>query len=316
MFGGGAPSGLSCGELPGRITRQSVIGVRSASMRPRSERRCAVALAIASALCASTENARAEDPLPPHEQLEAEREAAAKRLPSGLEELRRDPAISGGVTVSAFALSFAIEAAKPYIAPPRCVWCDRGPDGESTLNSVDRGVRSSLVWKEPKVAARISDVIGLMLAPGASYGVLALVGGEAGAGVAFPVDGLVVTEASALAVAATQVIKVAAGRTRPFAHARDLDEPVPKPLSPDEHLSFPSGHTSLAMSVATASGTVATMRGYPGAPIVWATGLPLALLTGYLRIGADKHYFTDVVAGALLGAAFGVLVPVAFHPPR
>ncbi|MDB4987793.1 MAG: hypothetical protein JWN04_2971, partial [Myxococcaceae bacterium] len=45
------------------------------------------------------------------------------------------------------------------------------------------------------------------------------------------------------------------------------------------------------------------------APLIWALGVPLAALTGYLRLAADKHYFTDVLTGALVGSAVGFLVP-------
>jgi membrane-associated phospholipid phosphatase len=258
--------------------------------------------------------ARADD-------LDADRAAAGARLPAGIADVKHDAAISGGIAASALSLSFAMETAKPYIAPSRCLWCARDEHGASTLNGLDDGVRRALVWRRPTVAAAISDVAGLVLVPGVAYGGVAWASTRDGAGAAFPVDALLVLEASALAVAATQVVKVAAGRQRPFAHerderARELGEGPRPPDSSDENLSFPSGHTSIAMSLATAAGTVASMRGYSGAPVVWATGVPLSLLTGYLRMGADRHYFTDVLAGAALGAACGLLVPLAFHPPR
>jgi membrane-associated phospholipid phosphatase len=55
------------------------------------------------------------------------------------------------------------------------------------------------------------------------------------------------------------------------------------------------------------------MRGYRLAPLVWGVGMPLAAATGYLRIAADKHYLTDVVVGALFGAAVGVALPLLAH---
>ncbi len=55
------------------------------------------------------------------------------------------------------------------------------------------------------------------------------------------------------------------------------------------------------------------MRGYRLAPLVWASSLPWAAVTGYLRIAADKHYLTDVLTGALIGSAVGFLVPFVFH---
>jgi membrane-associated phospholipid phosphatase len=72
----------------------------------------------------------------------------------------------------------------------------------------------------------------------------------------------------------------------------------------------------MAFSTAVAAGTVATMRGYRGAPYVWALGLPLALLSGYLRIAADRHYVSDVLVGAALGSAFGALTPWLMHRVR
>ena len=49
---------------------------------------------------------------------------------------------------------------------------------------------------------------------------------------------------------------------------------------------------------------------------MWATGLTLSLATGWLRIAADKHYFTDVLTGAIVGAVVGFGVPYVFHRPE
>ena len=46
---------------------------------------------------------------------------------------------------------------------------------------------------------------------------------------------------------------------------------------------------------------------------VWASGLTLATSTGVLRIAADEHYLTDVVAGAAAGARRGLPDPA--DPP-
>jgi membrane-associated phospholipid phosphatase len=58
---------------------------------------------------------------------------------------------------------------------------------------------------------------------------------------------------------------------------------------------------------------VATMRGRKSAPWLWASGLSLAAVSSWLRIAADRHYLTDVLAGAALGSLMGVSVPVVFH---
>jgi membrane-associated phospholipid phosphatase len=111
-------------------------------------------------------------------------------------------------------------------------------------------------------------------------------------------------------------VKFAAGRERPFVHALPADE---KPLTAhpaDNNVSFYSSHTSFSFAVATASGTVASMRKYRSAPLVWAAGLVSAAAVGYLRIAADRHYFTDVLTGAAAGSAVGFAVPYLFHRSR
>ena len=46
---------------------------------------------------------------------------------------------------------------------------------------------------------------------------------------------------------------------------------------------------------------------------IWTTSLGLATLTGYFRIAADKHYFTDIIAGAMVGTLVGYLGFDALH---
>jgi membrane-associated phospholipid phosphatase len=126
-------------------------------------------------------------------------------------------------------------------------------------------------------------------------------------------NSLIVLESVALAGSLSQIVKFAAIRERPFVHALP---PADKPLtdSPsDNNVSFYSSHSSFAFALAVSSGTIASMRGYRMAPVVWAAGLISAASVGYLRIAADKHYFTDVLVGATVGSAFGWAVPSLFH---
>ncbi len=115
-----------------------------------------------------------------------------------------------------------------------------------------------------------------------------------------------------------QLAKFFFARERPFVHflPRAPDAVRALTTSPsDDNLSFFSGHTTLAFSLATSAGTIASMRGYRLAPLTWGVGLANAFTIGYLRIGADKHYFSDVTIGALVGTAIGVGIPLIFHSP-
>jgi membrane-associated phospholipid phosphatase len=67
------------------------------------------------------------------------------------------------------------------------------------------------------------------------------------------------------------------------------------------------------MSLAISAGTVAHMRGYRHANLLYGGGVALSLATGYLRIAADKHWSTDVLTGWIVGAAVGYAVPRYLH---
>ena len=83
------------------------------------------------------------------------------------------------------------------------------------------------------------------------------------------------------------------GMKRLIGRKRPLDETLGNP-------SFPSGHTSLAFSSATILG-----YRYPK----WRVPLYIgAGLVGFSRIYLGRHYASDVVVGAALGTAVGMLV--------
>ncbi len=81
----------------------------------------------------------------------------------------------------------------------------------------------------------------------------------------------------------TELLKLAVGRERP---------------NGQDHKSFPSGHTSNAFALAAVAD-----RHYG-----WKLGIPAYLaasLVGASRIQQDKHYLSDVVAGATVGFIVG-----------
>ena len=102
---------------------------------------------------------------------------------------------------------------------------------------------------------------------------------------------------SATNIAITEILKRVVNRTRPA-------DKYPGEIfvnTPSHDKSFPSGHTSTAFAVATTL-TLQYKKWYVAAPAyLWAG------CVGYSRMYLGKHYPTDVLAGALLGAGSSYL---------
>lgn len=186
---------------------------------------------------------------------------------------------------------------KAQLAPTMCDWC--------AAPGFDAHIRNALVWGTPSDADQLSDVTGLFLLPIGAFVLDGIPGLSSGPNYAQLIDDtLPIAESIVTTQVLTNVVKYAAGRQRPYAHFA-----AGVPFSPEDNLSFFSGHTSFAFATAVSAGIVAHARGYAAEPYIWAGGLTLAGLTGYLRIAADKHYFSDVLVGAAVGAGAGLLVP-------
>lgn len=227
------------------------------------------------------------------------RGAAAQPTP-----LRHDLAVDGSVAAAAAATWIASELLKEHLAPAECRFCDP--------NRFDAWARERLVWGNGAPARRTSDVLAFGVFPAAVAANALLSARSAGDTREGWVDLLLVAEAATLAANVNQLVKYTVGRQRPFVHYRNFDDPDRAP-EPDDNVSFYSGHTSLVFSLATAAGTVSSMRGYRSAPWVWGIGLGLAGTVGYLRMAGDKHYLTDVLVGAVVGSAMGIAIPRWMH---
>lgn len=94
-------------------------------------------------------------------------------------------------------------------------------------------------------------------------------------------------------IACNIVLKPLIGRVRPFTFRPGLPLLVPPPGD----ASFPSGHTAAAFAFVFALKTA-------GSPL-WRPALALAVVTAFSRLYLYVHWPTDVLGGALLGAAVG-----------
>lgn len=121
--------------------------------------------------------------------------------------------------------------------------------------------------------------------------------------------GLRAAEAIAVASALSGIVKGFAGRARPF-------------ITPGEpwhwnflhgwtdarYFSMPSGHTTATIAFATAI-AVASVRWARPARIAMVLGaFSSTLLVAFARTYTNQHWFSDVLAGALLGAITGFML--------
>ncbi len=220
-------------------------------------------------------------------------------------ELRHDLRVDIPVTVVATGAALGLNLAAGSLTSS-CRWC--------ASNGLDDAVRSALVRRDPEPARAISDGF-VVAAPLVSVGLGALAAADEGRSGDIALNSLLIAEATSVAMALNGVAKVTFARERPYVHALSAGEKGAAPNPADHNVSFFSGHTAFTFALATSAGTIAQLRGYRLAPVIWAIGLPLAAATGYLRIAADRHYFSDVVGGMIVGSLAGIGIPLLFHRP-
>ena len=120
-----------------------------------------------------------------------------------------------------------------------------------------------------------------------------------------------VLESAAVSASLIQGIKFFVARKRPFVRYGDGDTSGTYDVGDrDSHVSFPSGHTALATALGVSMAMTATLEESPAAPWLWGAAATMSVTTASLRMIAEKHYFTDVLSGALVGAACGVAFPL------
>ncbi|HSN16492.1 MAG TPA: phosphatase PAP2 family protein [Anaeromyxobacteraceae bacterium] len=205
------------------------------------------------------------------------------------------------ITLAATAAWVGSELAKPRIGPETCRFCEP--------NALDAAVRNAVVWREPARARHASDALVFGVLPAAMIGHQLLAARGEGDWQAGFVDLLVVAEAAAIAQDLNQLVKFTVARERPFVHYGD----PARPHEADDDVSFYSGHTTFAFALASSAGMVSTLRGYRSAPWVWGVGMSLAATAGWLRMGGDMHWFSDVLVGAVVGTAVGAGLPWLLH---
>ena len=110
---------------------------------------------------------------------------------------------------------------------------------------------------------------------------------------------------------ATQLVKNIVNRARPFTYNTDLLFTTRS--KKNDKLSFFSGHTSHTAAFSFFIAKVLTDY-HPNASnkfkaVVWSIAVLIPASTAVLRVKAGKHFPTDVIAGYVVGASIGYLIP-------
>jgi membrane-associated phospholipid phosphatase len=143
----------------------------------------------------------------------------------------------------------------------------------------------------------------------------------------YATDLVLLTQAIAINGFITEVLKASFRRPRPYTYL------LPEEVDPDRRedllraqsshgadWSFPSGHASSAFAASTAGATLLTLellgRANWAIALAWVGGTGVAATTGVMRVLAGRHFPSDVVTSALIGAGIGAAVPLAhWRPP-
>jgi len=175
----------------------------------------------------------------------------------------------------------------------------------------DSSVQQSSALRHTANVFNTAGGVGALATSVALYGIGRLSGHDAIGAI-----GLHATEAIAVGGGTTTLLKIVAGRQRPYVQSRDADDFAFGRGRNDKYASFPSGHTTAAF--AFASSVSADLRDMHSGVARIATPVLYggATLVGLSRMYTNEHWGSDVVLGAGIGTIAG-LKTIAFsraHP--
>jgi membrane-associated phospholipid phosphatase len=217
--------------------------------------------------------------------------------PDGNEPIRYQaeidlPWLTLGLAGSATLIFFEDE-----LATSNCRWCEPP--------TLDKKTRDEIRWSNPESAHRLSHLTAYALIPTSLLGLSYFSDKNRTQERQLPwIDAMLMLEAAGTAEVLAKSIQFISGRQRPSARFGNQEN-----LKTEDNTSFFSGHTSVAFAMAVAAGTYADMTNSSLRSWTWGAGLSLAVMTAYLRVASDHHYFTDVVMGAITGSLVGASVP-------
>ena len=230
------------------------------------------------------------------------------------------PAADVTVAGVAFVGWIVPELLRNQLVPAHCRLCDGadntglpGTGSRGSLNGVDAWFHDAMTgWVLSRSTAGVaSDVVAYLLVPAAAIaGAWTTTGPHASDGADWRAVSIVM-ESALLSGALAEGVKFIAARKRPYVrYGTGEADGTYGVTDVGSHLGFPSGHTAWVTSLGVALATTATIEESAAAPWLWAGAAVGSVTTSALRMIAEKHYFSDVAAGAAIGAACGVVVPL------
>jgi membrane-associated phospholipid phosphatase len=215
-----------------------------------------------------------------------------------------DPKVDIPITLGAALAGLVPDLLKDELAGP---WCGVGCDPKN-INGLDR----SVVKNHSELSAHFSDGLAYtsLLLPHVVGFVDVLASTPEDGWGGYGKDTVVILETLSINYLLNNVVKFAVRRPRPYVYNSDFS--IEERTKSDAALSFYSSHTATSFSMATATSYIYTLR-HPDSPMVipiWIGTHALAAVTGFLRVQAGKHFWSDVLVGAAVGSAIGLVVPV------
>jgi membrane-associated phospholipid phosphatase len=206
---------------------------------------------------------------------------------------------AGGVLAGTAVVALAPSLFPSLFKTATCAPCD--PSG---LNFLDRGSVGQVRFG----AATVSNA--LLYASVGGSGLLLFADAHGNGSVARE-DLTVLAQSIATASVITSWLKVLTHRPRPFRYV-----PAETTITFQSGISFPSGHSTASWAAAFSYWSIQQMRGRAGQHALGIGALMATAATcGVMRVVARQHFPTDVMAGALIGAAVGWFVP-RIYPVR
>lgn len=204
--------------------------------------------------------------------------AAAQTIPPG-----RDLAVGGAIVLAGAALSPLDRSVRDVFQNPL--------------------LQSSHALHETAAAFNLLGIPGTAVLTAGAY-----VGGQLGHDRGLATAGFHGMEALALSTVVTVTLKGLIGRARPDASpTRQYDFRFGTGFTHDERGSLPSLHSASAFSVAAVA-SVESARWWPHSGWVGPVAYTTAGMVAISRLYSNRHWLSDVLGGAAVGIASGLLV--------